>query len=215
MRTARQPRCAAGAHGAAAALCGGRARRGSRDKCRGRAQRRGGGALTSPLPAVPQLDDWGWANFGAHNANPEVQTPHLDALLAGGIDLQRHYVHKFCSPSRCALQSGRSPIHVNVLNNDMRNYNANDAVSGYQGIPPNMTTIAAKLKGVGYQTHAVGKWNAGMARKSMTPHGRGYDSGLTCALAARARNRVARAARRCDAYAPTLRAPPPLYRFRL
>ena len=64
---------------------------------------------------------------------------------------------KYCSPSRCALQSGRSPIHVNVLNNDFREHNPADPVSGMQGIPTNMTTIAAKLKGAGYATHAVGK----------------------------------------------------------
>ena len=96
------------------------------------------------------LDDWGWANFGAHNpGNSEVVTPNLDALMAGGIELERHYVFKYCSPSRCALQSGRNPIHVNVINNDMREHNVNDPATGVQGIPPNMTTIAAKLRGVG------------------------------------------------------------------
>ena len=106
-------------------------------------------------------------------------TPNLDALATGGIILDRHIVHKFCSPSRCALQSGRSPIHVNVINSDMRQYNINDPVSGVQGIPTNMTTIAAKLASAGYSTHAVGKWNAGLAHKVQTPNGRGYATGLT------------------------------------
>lgn len=86
---------------------------------------------------------------------------------------------KYCSPSRCSLQSGRNPIHVNVLNDDFRSHNPKDPIGGQQGIPRNMTTIAAKLKSAGYATHAVGKWNAGMAYKAQTPHGRGYDSGLT------------------------------------
>lgn len=43
----------------------------------------------------------------------------------------------------------------------------------------NITTIPRKLKEAGYATHAVGKWNAGMATKFQTPEGRGYDSALT------------------------------------
>jgi hypothetical protein len=39
-----------------------------------------------------------------------------------------------CSPSRCALQSGRNPIHVNVLNNDIRAHNPADTVGGFQGL---------------------------------------------------------------------------------
>ena len=54
-------------------------------------------------------------------------------------------------------------------------------MGGFQGIPINMTTIAAKLKGAGYATHAAGKWNAGVATKMQTPKGRGYDTALTYA----------------------------------
>ena len=69
---------------------------------------------------------------------------------------------------------------MNVLNNDIRVHNeVEDPVGGYQGIPVNMTTIAAKLSGGGYACHAAGKWNAGMATKHHTPAGRGYASGLT------------------------------------
>ena len=71
----------------------------------------------------------------------------------------QHYAFKYCSPSRCALQSGRNPLHVNVLNSDIRQHNeAVDPVGGFQGIPVNMTTIAAKLSALGYQAHAAGKW---------------------------------------------------------
>ena len=34
--------------------------------------------------------------------------------------------------------------------------NASDPVSGFQGIPRNMTVIAAKLKEAGYATHHIG-----------------------------------------------------------
>lgn len=62
------------------------------------------------------LDDWGWANWGVHNPkNPEIVTPNLDALLAEGIELDRHYVvrvptvsHLFFFSFPCVLSS--SPV---------------------------------------------------------------------------------------------------------
>jgi arylsulfatase B len=138
-------------------------------------------ASGAPLPNLffLLLDDYGWANIGYHNKNStEIVTPNLDALAAGGVILDRHYVHKFCSPTRSALQTGRSPIHVNVLNSPLSQHNPKDNIGGFQGIPRNMTGIAEKLKGAGYSTHMFGKWHAGLATAEHTPHGRGYDTAL-------------------------------------
>lgn len=86
-------------------------------------------------------------------------------------------MYRICSPSRCALQSGRNPVHVNVLNSDMEQHNEADPLGGYQGIPLNMTTVARKLSNGGYATHAVGKWCGGrgaglraVARRSAVVH---------------------------------------------
>ena len=55
-------------------------------------------------------DDTGWNNLGWHArtnaARAEVSTPALDALVAEGVELDRAIAFKYCSPSRCALQSG-------------------------------------------------------------------------------------------------------------
>ncbi|GMH93176.1 hypothetical protein TrVE_jg9564 [Triparma verrucosa] len=127
------------------------------------------------------VDDWGWSNFGSHREGVsqgalEQHTPNIDSLLNSGVDLNRHYAYKICSPSRSSLQSGRHPDHVNPLNTGVLVNNPSDPVSGYQGIPKNMTGIAEKLKTKGYKTHMTGKWDAGMATPSHTPQGRGYDS---------------------------------------
>ena len=61
------------------------------------------------------------------------------------------------SPTRCSLQSGRLPVHVNSVNVDVAVHNPADPVSGFQGIPTNMTGIAEVLKRAGYRTHFVGK----------------------------------------------------------
>ena len=62
------------------------------------------------------LDDWGWGNAGWNNPSCAHVTPTLDGLVKDGIELSHHYVFKYCSPTRSAIQSGRAPYHVNVLN---------------------------------------------------------------------------------------------------
>jgi arylsulfatase B len=120
------------------------------------------------LPPRPNLvvviiDDYGHNNIGYHaKTQPnaaEIQTPTLDALAAEGVILDRHYAFKFCSPSRSALHTGRNPIHVNVLNSDLAAVNLADPVSGFAGIPRNMSTFPQKLRDAGYSTVMAGKWH--------------------------------------------------------
>lgn len=122
------------------------------------------------------VDDWGWANVGYHRNPPtkEVVTPNIDSLVKDGLELDQFYVFQFCSPSRSSLLTGRLPIHVNVLNLPPGHYNPKDPVSGFAGIPRNMTGIAEKMKEAGYATHMVGKWHAGMATPDHIPTGRGF-----------------------------------------
>lgn len=129
-------------------------------------------AATPPHVLFVLVDDLGHGNVGFHRAQndhpPEVATPHMDALVNGGIHLRRHYVFRMCTPSRSSFISGRLPVHVTQ---SLRNPEAPNA-----GVPRNMTGIAAVLKGAGYATHQVGKWDAGMATPAHTPRGRGFDS---------------------------------------
>ena len=120
-------------------------------------------SLKSPLPhlVVVAVDDWGWTNLGAHsatNSSDYVKTPRMDALVAEGVLLDRHYVFRFCSPSRSALNTGRNPIHINVLNSDLTLVNEADPVSGFAGLPRNVTALPAMLAKVGYSTVHAGKW---------------------------------------------------------
>lgn len=139
------------------------------------------GPAGKPHVLMVLADDLGWANVGWNRAVPtkEVQTPVLDQLVATGIELQQFYAFKYCSPTRSALQSGRSPIHVNVENipNTIHNPNASHT-AGYAGVALNFTTLPAKMRRAGYVPHAVGKWHAGMASHHQTPAGRGYESWL-------------------------------------
>ena len=133
-------------------------------------------------------DDYGWANMGKHRKHPqgaaeaqgrsETHTPHLDQLIREGVLLERHYAYKICSPSRSSIQSGRLAAHVNSVNTGVTFWNPEDNVSGFAGIPANMTGLAEKMQHAGYRTHLVGKWDVGMAMPLHTPLGKGYDSWL-------------------------------------
>lgn len=155
-------------------------------------------------------DDWGFANFGLHRAERnsttrEVATPNADRQANSGLRLERHYSFMYCSPSRCALQTGRNPVHVNVLNSAIGQHNGNGGPggAGVQGAARDFTGLGERMRSAGYRTAQVGKWNAcvalgtlqlfppssplflrisfppfgsGMAFSEQTPAGRGYDS---------------------------------------
>ena len=130
-------------------------------------------------------DDFGWADADWHRDDvwPELATPNMHSEVRAGVELDNMYAFKFCAPSRSAIQSGRNPIHVNVQNYQPTVWDSGDAkrdkVSGYAGIPTEMTGIAAVLRGAGYSTHFAGKWDAGMATEEHhTPKARGYDTSL-------------------------------------
>eukprot|EP01047_Picozoa_sp_COSAG01_P006955 COSAG01_NODE_257_length_20101_cov_142.726427_8_plen_272_part_00 len=126
--------------------------------------------FTHGTPLTLSAQEWltcarsqGWAGAGWHNqvlsgGQREVQTPHMDKLVATGINLNQHYTFKFCSPTRSSLQSGRNPIHVNVQNVAPTLSNPADPVAGFSAIARNMTGMAVHMSRLGYATAAVGKW---------------------------------------------------------
>ena len=110
--------------------------------------------LKPPRAIVLMLgDDYGYANVGfAHGplqaGNPEARTPHMDALAAEGIVLERHYVYKYCSPTRSSLMSGRLPTHVNQNNR-------NNDIEAASGCDLRYKFLAQKMKEAGYYTAMV------------------------------------------------------------
>eukprot|EP01084_Bolivina_argentea_P119808 212399_1 len=115
-------------------------------------------------------DDLGWATVGWHDS--EVQTPFVDSLRANeSLSLLRHYVYKYCSPSRSSFLSGRLPLHVNEENRGI------SAPGG--GVHLGMYLLPAILKRSTkgkYHTHQIGKWHAGMSNHQYLPVSRGFDS---------------------------------------
>ena len=52
------------------------------------------------------LDDTGFAQFGCYGS--DIDTPHVDALAANGLQFTNFHVTPLCSPTRASLLTGRS-----------------------------------------------------------------------------------------------------------
>ena len=114
------------------------------------------GAASAPHVVFFMVDDWGWGDAGYHRNETqeikpklEISTPHIDSLVRAGVELNRHYTYRWCTPSRSSFLSGRLPVHV------FEGKHFPGACNQFFGVPRNMTTVAAKLKSRGYRTHQV------------------------------------------------------------
>lgn len=108
-------------------------------------------------------DDLGWNDVGYHN--PEIRTPHMDRLVATGVDLDQFYVMPQCTPTRVALMTGRYPSRFG---------NHCTQASNERALPPGTTTVAAALQAAGYQTALCGKWHLG-SLPAWGPNHHGFD----------------------------------------
>lgn len=124
-------------------------------------------AADSPKPASkPNIlfivgDDMGYADVGFHGCK-DIPTPNLDALAAAGVRFTNGYVSgPYCSPTRAGLLTGRYQTRFG------HEFNPG---GGGSGLPLTETTIANRLKEVGYATGLVGKWHLGTH-----PQQRGFD----------------------------------------
>ena len=122
-------------------------------------------ASTKPNIVFVLVDDWGYADVSFRN--PAISTPNFQDMKDNGLLLNRHYVFKYCSPSRASFLTGRWPHHA---------HQSNMLVGSQMGLNINMTTIASKLKTAGYKTHMVGKWHEGFFEPRYLPINRGFDS---------------------------------------
>jgi arylsulfatase A-like enzyme len=129
-------------------------------------------------------DDQGYPDLGCIGTKP-VQTPNLDRLAAEGVRATNFYVTwPACTPSRGSILTGRYPQRnglYDMIRNDMVNYGHRYTPEEY-AVSPEMTlgldvrekTIGDALRGAGYATGVVGKWDMGQARRFL-PMQRGFD----------------------------------------
>ena len=123
------------------------------------------------------LDDVGFAQLGCFGS--DIDTPHLDALAAGGLRYSSFHTTALCSPTRACVLTGRNH-HVAGMGRIV------DLASGFPGydarIPRSCALLPAMLTPHGYAAWAIGKWHltpedeehAG-ARRDRWPIGRGFE----------------------------------------
>jgi arylsulfatase B len=129
------------------------------------------GSALAANPSKPNVliflaDDLGWNDVGYHGS--EVRTPNIDRLASEGIKLERAYSCPVCSPTRCGLMTGRSPVRLGLGNTVIRPW------SDF-GVPLRERFLPQAFKDAGYQTGMAGKWHLGHSRRAFLPISRGFD----------------------------------------
>ncbi len=116
----------------------------------------GGLVVTSTAADKPNIiviytDDHGFADLGFRGVEPDVKTPHLDALARSGVIAKHGYSSApQCVPSRGGLMTGKFQGRFNLDSN-------NSSLEGFD----KETTIATRLQRSGYVTAQFGKWHLG------------------------------------------------------
>ena len=108
----------------------------------------------APNVVVVLLDDTGFAQLGCYGS--DIDTRHIDALAANGLQFTNFHVTPLCSPTRAALLTGRSQHAAGMR-----------TVSNFRtGFPHQLghianeaSTVAEVLREQGYATFCVGKWH--------------------------------------------------------
>lgn len=126
---------------------------------------------SAAAPARPNIlifyaDDLGWGELGCQGFTKDIPTPHIDSLAKNGMRFTNGYVAAtYCSPSRAGLMTGRYPTRFGHEFN---------SVANVVGLRSDQTTMATRLKALGYATAAVGKWHLGNQPENR-PTRRGFD----------------------------------------
>ncbi|MDP6373681.1 MAG: arylsulfatase [Vicinamibacterales bacterium] len=114
-------------------------------------------------------DDLGYGDLGAYGQEL-IATPNLDRLAAVGLVFTQHYAGStVCAPSRAVLMAGLHTGHTVIRGN------REVQPEGQHPIPDSRVTLAERLKALGYQTAAIGKWGLGAPETEGVPTRQGFD----------------------------------------
>lgn len=117
----------------------------------------------NPNVIIIYTDDHGYTDLGVHGIDANVDTPTLDNLAANGALITSGYsTAPQCVPSRAGLMTGRIQNEFGLREN------------GDSPMPLSETTLAERMKVLGYTTGHVGKWHLG-EETDYLPGARGFD----------------------------------------
>jgi arylsulfatase A-like enzyme len=130
------------------------------------------GAAETNKPNIVLIvgDDLGYGEILCRGKQ-DIPTPHLRSLATGGVCFTNAYVScPVCSPTRAGLLTGR---YQQRFGHEFNPGPATAAEAQF-GLSLEETTIADRLKKLGYATGMVGKWHLGY-RPEFHPQKRGFD----------------------------------------
>jgi N-acetylglucosamine-6-sulfatase len=105
------------------------------------------------------VDDLRYDALG-YMGHPWIETPHLDALAKGGVQMRNAVVTTaLCSPSRASILTGHYAHRHRVVDNN-------------NPVPPGTIFFPQYLQQAGYDTAFIGKWHMGGASDAPQP---GFD----------------------------------------
>lgn len=127
-------------------------------------------AVEKPNILIFYIDDMGWGQPGCYGGKL-APTPNIDALAASGVRFTSGYVSApVCSPSRAGLMTGRYQAHTGHDNLTQESRQESQMAL-------TETTLAQRLKELGYVTGIVGKWHLGFDAQHL-PASRGFDESV-------------------------------------
>jgi N-acetylglucosamine-6-sulfatase len=105
------------------------------------------------------VDDLRYDALG-YMGHPWLETPNLDALARGGVQMRNAFVTtSLCSPSRASILTGQYAHRHRVVDNN-------------NPVPPGTIFFPQYLQQAGYDTAFIGKWHMGGASDAPQP---GFD----------------------------------------
>ncbi|VGO20794.1 sulfatase family protein [Pontiella sulfatireligans] len=105
-------------------------------------------------------DDMGVGDVSGLNAQAKLATPHLDAMIRGGMKFtDAHTSSAVCTPTRYGLLTGRYNWRSELKGMVVNGY-------GKAVIAPDRSIVADILKSKGYKTAMIGKWHLGLNWKT-------------------------------------------------
>ncbi|MEM9015593.1 MAG: sulfatase [Verrucomicrobiota bacterium] len=149
--------------------------------------------LSLPLSALAEksqpnfvfilVDDLGKEDLGIEGSE-FYETPHIDRLGASAMRFERGYsACQVCSPSRAAIQTGKTPARVQITDyisvkggNQPAQWKRNTKLLPAGYVPQlalEETTVAETLRENGYRTFFAGKWHLG--DEGFLPEDQGYE----------------------------------------
>jgi len=139
----------------------------------GEAAPQAGTATPRPNIVILIMDDAAFMDLGAYGG--EARTPNIDALAARGSLFTRYYSSPLCSPSRAMLLTGMDNHLTGVATIPEVLPKAHEGQPGYtMRLEPGVTTLAERLKPLGYRTLMTGKWHLGSGEGDL-PKAHGFD----------------------------------------